>query len=75
MKITSARVVPWSSVVGGSVTLHDDNGSEVCQLAILGAKTREASENIAHQIADAFDDLRRHSAVTANLGMLSTSKK
>lgn len=31
----TARVVPFSSVVGSSVTLHDESGKVVCQLALL----------------------------------------
>lgn len=73
--IASAKVVPWSSVVGQSVTLHDASGKVVAQLAVLNTGSREASEAIAQQIVDVFDDLHRHKAVTANLHRLSTSNR
>lgn len=38
MNIT-AKVVPFSSVVGSSVTLHDETGKVVCQLALLNTGT------------------------------------
>ena len=34
MKIT-AKVVPYSSVVGSSVTLHAESGMTICQLSLL----------------------------------------
>lgn len=34
MNVT-AKVVPFSSVVGSNVTLHDESGKVVCQLALL----------------------------------------
>jgi hypothetical protein len=42
----TARVVPFSSVVGSSVTLHDKSGKVVCQLALLntGPHTDDPAE-------------------------------
>ena len=64
MKMT-AKIVPYSSVVGSSVTVHADNNFTVCQLALLNvippqfeftpAKHREASERIAKWVADALN--------------------
>lgn len=34
MKIT-AKVVPYSSVVGSSITLHAESGMTICQLSLL----------------------------------------
>lgn len=34
MKIT-AKVVPYSSIVGSSVTLHAESGMTICQLSLL----------------------------------------
>lgn len=64
MKMT-AKTVPYSSVVGSSVTLHADNNFTVCQLALLNVippqfeftpeKHREASERIAQWVAAALN--------------------
>ncbi len=64
MKMT-AKIVPYSSVVGSSVTVHADNNFTVCQLSLLNvippqfeftpAKHREASERIAKWVADALN--------------------
>ena len=75
MTIASARIVPWSSIVGQSVMLLDEHGKAIGQLAVLGTGSKESAAAVAQQIVDAFDDLRRHKAVTANLGKLSSSNK
>lgn len=64
MKMT-AKIVPYSSVVGSSVTVHADNNFTVCQLSLLNvippkfefsrALHREASERIARWVADALN--------------------
>jgi hypothetical protein len=64
MKMT-AKIVPYSSVVGSSVTVHAGNNFTVCQLSLLNvippqfeftpAKHREASERIAKWVADALN--------------------
>lgn len=61
----SAKVVPYSSVVGASVTLHAENGFTVCQLSLLNVIPpsfqftrelhREASERLAAWIASRLD--------------------
>jgi hypothetical protein len=61
MKLT-AKIVPYSSVVGSSVTLHADNNLTVCQLALLSVipghfkfdKTahKETSEQLAQFVTD-----------------------
>lgn len=64
MKMT-AKVVPHSSIVGSSVTIHADNGLMVCQLALLQVTPpsfkftpelwKEASQHLAHFVADAIN--------------------
>jgi hypothetical protein len=34
--IATARAVPYSSVVGQSITLHDEDGLDIAQLVVLG---------------------------------------
>ena len=75
MKVTSAKLVPWSSVVGQSVMLLDDAGKAIGQLAILNAGSKERAQEIGQQLVDLFDDLDRHKAVVANLDKLSSSNK
>lgn len=65
MKMT-AKVVPYSSVVGSSVTLHADNNMTVCQLSLLNVIPpsfkftpelhREASVRIAEWVAAALNN-------------------
>lgn len=64
MKMT-AKLVPYSSVVGSSVTVHADNNLTVCQLGLLNVIPpsfnftpelhREASEKLARWIADSLN--------------------
>lgn len=64
MKMT-AKIVPYSSVVGSSITVHADNNLTVCQLSLLNvippsfkftpALHREASERIAQWVAAAIN--------------------
>ncbi len=76
MKIASAELVPYSSVVGQSVLLLDDLGHACCQLAIIGvAGDKARAQSIGQQIVDAFEAQRRLDAVVANLPILSTSEK
>lgn len=65
MKMT-AKVVPYSSVVGSSITLHADNNLTVCQLSLLNVIPpsfkftpelhRDASTRIAQWVADALNN-------------------
>lgn len=65
MKMT-AKVVPYSSVVGSSVTIHADNNLMVCQLGLLSVIPpsfkftpelhKEASQRIAQWVADALNN-------------------
>lgn len=65
MKMT-AKVVPYSSVVGSSVTIHADNNMTVCQLSLLNVIPpsfkftpelhKEASIRIAQWVADALNN-------------------
>lgn len=75
MKIALAKRVPWSSIVGQSVTLHDADGKVIAQLAVLNVGSREAAEDVTAQIVDAFENLERHQAVLDNLHRLSTSNR
>ena len=52
MKIT-AKKVPFSSIVGQSVVLHDEAGKVVCQLAILNP----SGEGDYRQRAEKYADL------------------
>ena len=50
-----AKVVPYSSVVGQSVMLTDDNGYVVCQLSIVGASvplSRRFCQELADKVAE-----------------------
>lgn len=61
----SAKVVPYSSVVGSSITLHAESGMTVCQLSLLNVIPpsfkftpelhREASTRLAEWIAAALN--------------------
>lgn len=65
MKIT-AKIVPYSSVVGSSLTLHADNNMTICQLSLLnvipaGFKFtpelhKETSIQIAEWVAKALNN-------------------
>lgn len=75
MKVASAELVPYSSVVGQSVLLVDENGALCCQLAIIGcAGDKERAQSIGQQIVEAFEAQRRLNAVVENLPILSTSQ-
>ena len=64
MKMT-AKIVPYSSVVGSSITLHADNNMTVCQLSLLNVIPpsfrftpelhRQCSERIAQWVSDALN--------------------
>lgn len=71
MKVASARIVPYSSIVGSSVLLLDENGKAIGQLAVINAGGKEQSIEVAQAVVDAFDSLRRHQAVVENLHILS----
>lgn len=51
MKLT-AKKVPFSSIVGQSVTLHDASGRAVCQLAILNPQGDGEYKQRSEQYAD-----------------------
>ena len=65
MKMT-AKIVPYSSVVGSSVTIHADNNMTVCQLSLLSVIPpnftftpelhKEASTRLAQWVADALNN-------------------
>lgn len=63
----TARVVPFSSVVGSSVTLHDESGKVVCQLALLntGPHTDDAAEWKRRQTSFADEVARRFNSAAA----------
>ena len=46
-----ATKVPWSSVVGQAVTLHDEAGAVVCQLAIHNVRPGLDPKSTAEDIA------------------------
>jgi hypothetical protein len=75
MKVASAKLVPYSSIVGSSVLLLDESGKSIGQLAVLNAGGKEQSVEVAQAVVDAFDNLRRHQAVVENLHILSGSNK
>ena len=56
----TAKKVPFSSVVGQIVTLHDQAGAVVAQLSIHGIRTdlpyRETADDIADLIVMSFND-------------------
>ena len=55
MKIT-AKVVPYSSVLGSSITLHDETGVVIGQLSLMNvAAGRAAYEAMAVRIAAAIN--------------------
>jgi len=64
MKLT-AKIVPYSSVVGSSVTIHADNNMTVCQLGLMSVIPpsfrftpelhKQCSERLARWIADALN--------------------
>ena len=58
IKLT-AQKVPFSSIVGQVVTLHDPSGAVVCQLGIHGVRMdldyRETAEAVADALCDAFN--------------------
>ena len=49
--ISKAEVVPWSSVVGQSVSLIGEDGAVVAVLAVMPQNT-DAPKERAHQIAN-----------------------
>lgn len=65
MKIT-AKVVPYSSVVGSSVTLHAESGMTICQLSLLSVIPpnftftpelhKQTSTHIADWVANALNN-------------------
>lgn len=69
-RIASARLVPYSSIVGQSVMLLDDAGKCIGQLAVLGSDTADAARGIAQELVDMVDEYHRHAAVTANIHRL-----
>ena len=75
MKVASAKLVPYSSIVGSSVLLLDDNGKSIGLLAVLNAGGKEQSVEVAQAVVDAFDNLRHHQAVVESLHILSGSNK
>lgn len=55
IKIASAGVVPYSSVVGSSVMLLNAAGACVGQLGIVGVGDQAAQEAVAQRVADAIN--------------------
>jgi hypothetical protein len=65
MKMT-AKIVPYSSVVGSSITLHAESGFTVCQISLLNVIPpkfrftpelhRDASTRIAEWVAAALNN-------------------
>jgi uncharacterized protein YhfF len=47
----TAKKVPYSSVVGQTVTLHDEKGAAVCQLAIMNVRIDLDYKSVAEDIA------------------------
>lgn len=74
MKIT-AKVVPYSSVVGSSVTLHAESGMTICQLSLLGVIPpnfkstpelhKQTSVRIAEWVASALNGAAEFDAASA----------
>lgn len=56
-KIAGAKVVPYSSIVGGGVMLLNAAGACVGQLAIVGVGEKERSEEIAQRVAGAINEV------------------
>ena len=66
MKIVSINVVPWSSVVGQSVTMHDEAGRCVASLNVRthdGQDPKKGARAAAERIAEAFNALSEKEAV------------
>ena len=74
MKIT-AKVVPYSSVVGSSVTLHAESGMTICQLSLLSVIPpnftftpelhKQTSTRIAEWVASAINGAAEFDAASA----------
>ena len=74
MKIT-AKVVPYSSVVGSSVTLHAESGMTICQLSLLSVIPpnftftpelhKQTSTRIAEWVAGALNGAAEFDASSA----------
>ena len=74
MKIT-AKVVPYSSVVGSSVTLHAESGMTICQLSLLSVIPpnftftpelhKQTSTRIAEWVAGALNGAAEFDAISA----------
>ena len=74
MKIT-AKVVPYSSVVGSSVTLHAESGMTICQLSLLSVIPpnftftpelhKQTSTRIAEWVAGALNGAAEFDAAPA----------
>lgn len=74
MKIT-AKVVPYSSVVGSSVTLHAESGMTICQLSLLSVIPpnftftpelhKQTSTRIAEWVAGALNGAAEFDAASA----------
>lgn len=52
----TAKKVPYSSTVGQSVLLLDEGGEAVCQLALIGVKSKELASDIADLICLHFNN-------------------
>jgi hypothetical protein len=52
----TAKLIPWSSVVGCSVMVEDsDTGEAICLLAVTGGSaypSKESCEELARQVAE-----------------------
>lgn len=61
MKLT-AKPVPYSSIVGGGLTLHLQNGEVAGQIAFIGGtpkhsfNTKETHTNLANNLAKLIND-------------------
>lgn len=55
----TAKQVPFSSVVGSSVTLHEDGGRVVAQLAILLAGGKDEQVKIAEFVTEAINNTQK----------------
>ena len=57
MRLT-AKVVPWSGVVGNGVLLMNERGRVVCQIAFINCcLSREQQETPAQELVDRCDQM------------------
>jgi hypothetical protein len=59
MDTITAQLVPWSSVVGQMVSLHDETGRVICTLSIrnvVAEDLRSASHDIARFVVNTINE-------------------